>query len=92
MPNSANENSAVGPPTPPAEPDAHGQAALMLAESILHALVEMSSMTTQQALDVVSSAQEVKVEVAKEAGESEGRIRESLSLLGRIAISLESDL
>jgi hypothetical protein len=74
------------------EPDAHGQAALMLAESILHALVEIKAVTMQQALDVVSSAQEVKTEVAKLAGESESRMRESLALLDRIANSLQTDL
>jgi len=92
MSHSANENFAVRPPPPTGEPDAHGQAALMLAESILHSLVEVGTLTIQQALDVVSSAQEVKTEVAKRAGESESRMKESLALLDRISTSLETDL
>lgn len=77
---------------PPIEPDAHGQAALMLAESMLHALVDTSTITIQQAVAIVRVAQEVKAEVATLAGESRGRMVESLHLLGRIATSLESDL
>lgn len=64
----------------------------MLAESILHALVETSTITMHEAISIVQTAQEVKVEVAKLAGESRGRMEESLHLLSRIAISLESDL
>ena len=82
----------TGQEPPRAEPDAHGQAALMLAESILHALVDTSTITTEEAIAIVQNAQEVKAEVAKLAGESRGRIEESLHLLSRIGISLESDL
>ena len=89
---SADKKFALCPPPPPGEPDSHGQAALILVESLLHALVEMSLMTTHQAIDVVSSAQEVKKEVARLSGESEGRMRESLELLGRIASSIQTDL
>jgi hypothetical protein len=92
MSHSANENYNVRRPPPTAEPDAHGQAALMLAESILHTLVEIRTITTAEALMVVQSAQEIKTEVARLAGESDSRMRESLELLGRIAISLEADI
>ena len=92
MPEGANENDEIGPRLPRGEPDAHGQAALMLSESILHALVEVSAMTSHEALEVVRTAQEVKAEVAALAGESRGRMEESLKLLDRIAISIETDL
>ena len=92
MPHRANDNVAGILPPPIGEPDAHGQAALILAESTLHALVEMNTMTTAQALDVVRSAEEIKREVAALSGESETRMQESLELLKRIGISLERDL
>lgn len=92
MPHRANDNLAANLPPPTGEPDAHGQAALILAESILHALVETRTITTKQALDVVHSAEEIKTEVAALAGESETRMQESLELLKRIGLSLERDM
>lgn len=74
------------------EPDAHGQAALLLAESLLHMLVENKALTNGQAIEVVRIAAEVKVEVAVAAGESNGRMRESLALLSRMESSLKADL
>jgi len=74
-----------------AEPDAHGQASLLLAESILHALVENATLTTSQAVDIIKTAAEVKVEVAVAAGESKGRMDASLSLLAKMATSFEVD-
>lgn len=79
-------------PTPtPLEPDAHGQAALLLAESTLHMLVELGVLTALQAVSVVRTASDVKIEVAQIAGESEGRMRASLDLLARIEASLDAD-
>ena len=92
MPHRANDNVAIPLPPPISEPDAHGQAALILAESILHALVEDKTMTTERALDVVRSAEEIKVEVAALSGESETRMHESLELLKRIGLSLETNI
>lgn len=73
------------------EPDAHGQAALLLAESILHALVDSGTLTNREAITVMRTACEVKTEVATAAGESKVRMNESLDLLERMANSLESD-
>lgn len=83
------------PNAPPAaaleEPDAHGQAALLLAESILHALVETGTLSLDAALSVIETTCEVKVEVAEQAGESNGRMEESLTLLRAISSSFASD-
>lgn len=92
MPRSANENSVIRPPRSPDEPDAHGQAALVLVESMLHALVEKATLTPHEALEVIQSAQEIKTEVATLSGESESRMQESLELLKRIELSFERDL
>lgn len=83
-------------PKPPAgplavEPDAHGQAALLLTESLLHTLVENATLTIADAVDVITTAAEVKVEVAAATGESEGRKQESLELLSKMAASFEVD-
>lgn len=73
------------------EPDAHGQAALLLTESLLHMLVENNCLTNTQAIEVVRIAAEVKVEVAVAAGESDGRMRESLALLSKMESSFKAD-
>jgi hypothetical protein len=73
------------------EPDAHGQAALLLTESLIHTLVENSAITNDQAIEVIRIAAEVKVEVATAAHESNGRMQESLALLSKMASSFESD-
>lgn len=85
------EESDISQSPRPLEPDAHGQAALILAESILHALVATGSLTLDQAIEAVRTACEVKIEVADEIGESAGRMRHSLSLLSQIEQSLKVD-
>jgi hypothetical protein len=74
-----------------AEPDAHGQAALLLTESLIHMLVENKGLTNAQAVDVVHTAAVVKVEVAEAAGESRSRMLESLALLSRMEHSFQAD-
>lgn len=76
---------------PVTEPDAHGQAALLLTESLIHALVDRSMLTIADAIEVIEIAQEVKLEVATLDGESARRIQDSLDLLSKMADSFESD-
>jgi hypothetical protein len=78
-------------PSPINEPDAHGQAALLLTESLLHALVENATLSNADAIGVIRTAVEVKVEVASAAHESKARMGESLTLLSRMAASFEVD-
>jgi hypothetical protein len=85
------ENSS-GVPRQVSEPDAHGQAALLLAESILHALVERSILSVTDAVSVVQTASEVKIALALEGGETRDRAIESLNLLSKISDSLSVDL
>lgn len=73
------------------EPDAHGQAALLLAESMLHALVDSQALSNHEAVEVVRTASEVKVETATAAGESSKRMNESLELLARMRASFQTD-
>jgi hypothetical protein len=74
------------------EPDAHGQAALLLAESILHALVETRTLSSAEAISVIDTTCSVKTEVAERAGESSKRMNESLALLKKILDSFKADL
>jgi hypothetical protein len=76
---------------PKSEPDAHGQAALLLAESLVHMLVDQRILSLDQAVEVIQIAAEVKMEVAAAAGESAARMNESLALLAKMSSSFESD-
>lgn len=91
MTNDPNNAAPSAPRAGPVEPDAHGQAALLLAESILHALVETQTLTVEAALSIIETTCEVKVEVAEQAGESRGRMQESLALLQAISASFAVD-
>ena len=86
---------SIGDATPPAltlrEPDAHGQAALLLVESLLHVLIEKALLTNSEATDAVECASGVKREVAAAIGESDATMQASLDLLSRIARSLRAD-
>lgn len=81
----------VGASVPIVEPDAHGQAALLLTESLIHSLVDKATLTNAEAIEVIEVAQEVKCEVATSDGESAQRIQESLDLLSKMAHSFEAD-
>jgi hypothetical protein len=74
------------------EPDAHGQSALLLTESLLHGLIARSVITVADAVEIVEVAEEVKDEIAFELGDSPRTKRQSLNLLGDIRKSLEGEL
>lgn len=74
------------------EPDAHGQAALLLVESLLHALVAKSLLSVQDAIDVVQIAAEVKEAVGPDLGDTPATRAKSLTLLRTIGNSLAADL
>ena len=88
----SNENDAapVGGGWP--QPDPHGQAAMLLVESLIHGLVARSTITTAEAIEIVRVAAEVKEEVADEMGDSKTTLVRSLTLLDAIRGSLENDL
>jgi hypothetical protein len=74
------------------EPDAHGQAALLLVESLIHGLVSHNVISAAMAVEIVSVAAEVKVEVASENSERRATMVKSLALLGAMHASLSIDL
>jgi hypothetical protein len=73
-------------------PDAHGQAAMLLVESLIHGLLARSVLTVEDAIEIVAVASEVKEEVAAELGDSPATMQRSLALLGSISTSLSNDL
>ncbi len=74
------------------DPDAHGQAALLLVESLLHGLIERNILSIGDVLAITTAASEVKEEIAAEASESDDTAQHSLRLIARIVASLAYDL
>ena len=89
MPENINDNHAPGHAVARPEPDAHGQAAMLLVESLIHGLIARSVISTGEAIEIVDVAAEVKVEVAAELGDSPETMRHSLALLNSISASLK---
>lgn len=75
----------------PIDPDAHGQAALLLVESLMHTLVETRVLDRSDVLALIRTACEVKIEAPVHTNESTHRMRASLRLLNSIASSFETD-
>ena len=73
-------------------PDAHGQAALLLVESMLHGLIDHSVFTVAQAVELVDIAGEVKGDIGADLGDTPATLQTSLALLANIGTSLRSDL
>lgn len=89
MPTNDNDiypKAARGP-----EPDAHGQAAMLLAESLIFGLIERSIISVEDAVGIVEAAAEVKVDIASDIGESPETMQRSLNLLSAIRDSLRLD-
>ena len=86
---SSNDNTAR---SASAVPDAHGQAALLLVESLVHGLIERELISVADAVEIVDIAAEVQADLGSEPGEAASRPRKSLDLLDAIGSSLRRDL
>ncbi|WP_174278434.1 hypothetical protein [Sphingomonas bacterium] len=75
----------------PRESDPYGQAALLLIDSLIHALVDDGSLANEQAVEVVRDAAVVHAEGKAEGADAQRRRKDSLATLCRIASSLEAD-
>ncbi len=75
-------------------PDAHGLAALLLVESLLHGLLARSVLELEDAVEIVQVAVEVEMDLAADRKGSSNIIPGpgSAALLGSIHRSLKSDL
>ncbi|MFN4041894.1 MAG: hypothetical protein ACK4I0_09560 [Brevundimonas sp.] len=72
--------------------DAHGQAAILLVESLLHGLIARGVISVADAVEIVDTAAEVKGDVSAELGDSPANLRRSLGILAAISQSLRHDL
>ena len=87
MADTSNDNHSTVPAELPL-PDAHGQAALMLVESLIHTLVERSAISLGDALDIVEGASDVIGEISVDLGDRPEAMQPSLTLLAAINKSL----
>lgn len=76
----------------PAPPDAHGQAAYLLAESMLLALRDRGTITATEAVEIVEVALDVKREVDDAWGDTPEARTKSIALLNALSASLRSDV
>jgi hypothetical protein len=88
----SNDNDADRVPSKRREPDAHGQAAMLLFESLIHGLIARSVISVVEAVEIVETAAEVKLEVAELWGDSHATMQQSLGLLEAISASLKLDI
>lgn len=91
MTGQTNDNDAAPVDAAWREPDAHGQAAMLLVESLIHSLVASSVISVEDAIEIVDTAVEVKAEIALDLGDSPTTLHRSLTLLKSISTSLQND-
>lgn len=72
-------------------PGAHGQAALLLVESLIHGLRENAVLSADQAVDIAERAVDVQLDYAEAAEDLGMPMWESHELLLSIAASLRTD-
>lgn len=85
---SLNDNHSTRAECPP--PDAHGEAALLLVESLIHGLCENATITANDAVEIAERAIAVQEDRAKAVGGLPSRSK-SNTLLTEIANSLRID-
>lgn len=71
--------------------DAHGRAALLLVESLIHGLCEAAMLDAGQAVEIAERAVSVQLDQAKEADGAGAPMWRSHALLQAIVASLRTD-
>ncbi|QNE05949.1 hypothetical protein [Croceicoccus marinus] len=84
-------NEVSGSKSFPAEGDANGQAAVLLVESLIHALVARAIITAADAVEVIEVAFDVIEEMSAEEGDRTPAMDRSLAVLSAIHKSLKID-
>ncbi len=92
MSENVNDNDSGRAGARPREPDAHGQAAMLLIESLIHGLVARSILSLREAVEIVDVAAAVRSKSAADLGDSPATMMKSLSLLESIRASLQLDM
>lgn len=88
----SNDNSPEQPDPRSKGPDPHGQAAMILVESLIHGLISRSVIQVADAIDVVTMAIDVKMEIAADLGVNQDTVDRSIGLLSAIRESLGVDI
>jgi hypothetical protein len=84
-------NHSEAPAASPARPDPHGEAALLLVESLIHGLLMQSVLSVGEAVDIVRTAVEVQNDISDERGDDPGD-NPAHRLLAAIATTLGIDV
>jgi hypothetical protein len=87
----SNDNDRLSAARGAPAPDAHGQAAMFLVESLIHALIARSVISVEDAIEIVDAAAEVRIDSAAELGDTPAALEKSLALLSAISTSLSYD-
>lgn len=74
------------------EPDAHGRAALLLVESLIHGLTARSVLSVAEAVSVMEIALDAQVAIADDAVQPTSSMRQATMLLSSLLDSLRIDL
>ena len=85
-----NDNGAMTPSA--LDLDAHGQAAVLLVESLIHGLIEESVLSVAKAVEIVDVATDVKREMKTAHGDTPATSERTITLLEAISRSLRHDL
>lgn len=88
--NFSNDNVAALNTVP--EPDAHGQAAMLLVESLLHGLIDRRVISVADAVEIVDVAVEVKRDIGEDLGDSPATLKRSVTMLQAISSTLKQDV
>ena len=87
----SNDNNLL-PADAEISPDAHGHAAILLVESLIHGLIARSVISVAEAVEIVNIAADVREIVALDQGQPPSAIQKSRTLLDNISKSLKFDI
>jgi len=86
------DNLSAGLASPFDGPDPHGEAALVLVETLIHALLAKGSLSTLEAIEIIVDAEEVQSIVDADRSHISGARPQAAALLKAIGESLSYDL
>lgn len=89
MAHSSNDNQA---PDYPASRDAHGRAALLLTESLIHGLIKNAVLDNAEAIEIIDVAASVLRELSEEGELTPSSQPTSFTLLEAMSKSLALDI
>jgi hypothetical protein len=87
----SNDNHGYAAVARTPEPDAHGQAAMLLVESLIHGLVDREVISVPDAISIVEVAAEVSLDLADDVGGTPETMQRSIAILNALSNSLEHD-